>query len=52
MRAAIDGAAAYVWVLDGNARAIAFYERQRFRFDGQNKVEAVGLERRMTRSAS
>ena len=31
MRAAIDEAAAYLWVLDGNARAIAFYERQGFR---------------------
>jgi GNAT superfamily N-acetyltransferase len=43
MRAAIDEAAAYLWVLDGNGRAIAFYERQGFRFDGKTKIAAVGL---------
>lgn len=52
MREAIGQAGAYLWVLDGNARAIAFYERQGFRFDGQTEVEAEGLERRMTRSES
>lgn len=52
LQAAIDEAAAYLWVLDGNARAIAFYERQGFRFDGECKVEVVGLERRMMRSPS
>ena len=49
MRTAIGGAAAYLWVLDGNTRAIAFYPRQGFRFDGSTKTEAVGLERRMVR---
>ncbi len=50
--AAIGEAGAYLWVLDGNARAIAFYERQGFGFDGEIKVEAEGVERRMVRSAS
>ena len=47
--AALGAAPAYVWVLDGNERAIRFYERQDFRFDGTTKVEDVGLERRMVR---
>jgi GNAT superfamily N-acetyltransferase len=47
--AAIGDAPAYLWVLDGNDRAIAFYERQGFRFDGTTKPEDVGLERRMVR---
>ncbi|MFT4082762.1 MAG: GNAT family N-acetyltransferase [Nocardioides sp.] len=40
---------AYLWVLDGNSRAVAFYERQGFRFDGSSKTETVGIERRMVR---
>ena len=48
--AAIGPAAAYLWVLDGNLRAIAFYERQGFRFDGCTTSEQVGVERRMVRS--
>lgn len=52
MRAAIGETAAYLWVLDGNTRAIAFYERQGFHFDGKNKIEPVGLERRMVRGVS
>ncbi|MDT0203526.1 GNAT family N-acetyltransferase [Nocardioides sp. AE5] len=47
---AIGPAAAYLWVLDGNERAIAFYERQGFVFDGSSKVEPVGVERRMVRT--
>ena len=47
LTAAIGDADAYLWVLDGNARAIGFYERQGFRFDGATKPEDVGLERRM-----
>ena len=47
--AAIGGADAYLWVLDGNERAIRFYERQGFRVDGATKPEDVGLERRMVR---
>ncbi len=46
---AIGTAAAYLWVLDGNDRAIGFYERQGFRFDGSSKTEPVGVERRMVR---
>ena len=51
LEAAIGSADAYLWVLDGNARAIRFYERQRFRFDGVTKPDDVGLERRMVRRA-
>ena len=49
LEAAIGSAAAYLWVLDGNQRATAFYERQGFQFDGHTKVEPVGTERRMVR---
>lgn len=49
LQEAIGDADAYLWVLDGNERAIAFYERQGFRFDGTTKPEDVGLERRMVR---
>lgn len=49
LRAAIGDDPAYLWVLDGNRRAIDFYERQGFRFDGTNKTELVGVERRMIR---
>lgn len=45
----IGSSAAYLWVLDGNQRATAFYERQGFRFDGKTKVDPVGVERRMVR---
>ncbi|WP_328530797.1 GNAT family N-acetyltransferase [Nocardioides sp. NBC_00368] len=47
---AIGSSAAYLWVLDGNQRAIVFYERQGFRFDGETKAESVGLHRRMVRT--
>ena len=49
LNAAIGDADAYLWVLDGNARAIRFYERQGFRLDGATKPEDIGLERRMVR---
>ena len=49
LEAAIGDDSAYLWVLDGNHRAIEFYERQGFRFDGTNKTEPVGVERRMVR---
>lgn len=52
MEAAIGDKAAYLWVLDGNRRAIRFYERQGFSLDGRAKVEPVGVERRMVRGAS
>lgn len=49
LEAAIGDSPAYLWVLDGNARAIGFYERHGFAFDGATKPEDVGLERRMVR---
>jgi len=49
---AIGAAPAYLWVLDGNDRAIGFYQRQGFRFDGSSKIEPVGVERRMVRRGS
>lgn len=49
LETAIGDSAAYLWVLDGNQRATAFYERQGFRFDGETKVDPVGTERRMLR---
>ena len=40
LEAAIGDAPAYLWVVAANARAIAFYERHGFRFDGtQNHYE-------------
>ena len=48
---AIGDAPAYLWVLAGNARAISFYERHGFAFDGQVEQEAEGLHRRMVRGA-
>ena len=50
LKAAIGDEPAYLWVLDGNPRAIDFYERQGFRFDGTRKTEPVGVERRMVRT--
>ena len=49
LEAAIGSSPAYLWVLDRNARAIGFYERHGFAFDGATKPEDVGLERRMVR---
>jgi GNAT superfamily N-acetyltransferase len=46
---AIGDAPAYLWVLDGNARATRFYERHGFAFDGQVEEEPEGLHRRMVR---
>lgn len=40
LEAAIGDAPAYLWVVAANARAVAFYERHGFRFDGtQNHYE-------------
>jgi ribosomal protein S18 acetylase RimI-like enzyme len=47
---AIGDAPAYLWVLDGNTRAIRFYERHGFVFDGKVEEEREGLHRRMARS--
>lgn len=44
--------AAYLWVLDGNARAIHFYERQGFRLDGTREEQAEGLHVRMVRAGT
>lgn len=52
MKAAISNAAAYLWVLEGNASTIRFYERQGFRFDGKIKTDPLGVERRMVRRVS
>jgi ribosomal protein S18 acetylase RimI-like enzyme len=48
---AIGDRPAYLWVLDGNARAIRFYERHGFAFDGEVEEHAEGLHRRMVRAA-
>ncbi|MDR7251418.1 GNAT superfamily N-acetyltransferase [Nocardioides sp. BE266] len=52
LEAAIGDADAYLWVLDGNERAIRFYERQGFRFDGATKDSDARIERRMVRLAA
>jgi GNAT superfamily N-acetyltransferase len=49
LHAAIGDRPAYLWVLDGNARATRFYEREGFTFDGQVEQEPEGLHRRMVR---
>lgn len=47
--AAIGSAPAYLWVLEGNQRAIMFYEQHGFRWDGATKSEPFGVELRMVR---
>ncbi|BBA92475.1 hypothetical protein GUT189_07880 [Streptococcus ruminantium] len=34
-----------LWVLEGNVRAIAFYEKIGFRFDGVTKTVKLGVDR-------
>lgn len=46
---AIGDRPAYLWVLEGNARAIRFYERQGFALDGQVEDAPEGLHHRMVR---
>lgn len=52
LREAIGDRAAYLWVLAGNERAIAFYERQGFRLDGTQDEHDEGLHVRMVRSGT
>jgi GNAT superfamily N-acetyltransferase len=47
---AVGERAAYLWVVEGNQRAIGFYERQGFRLDGRTKDEPEGLHLRMVRT--
>ena len=47
--ASVGDRAAYLWVVEGNARAIRFYERQGFRLDGTVKEAPEGLHLRMVR---
>ena len=49
--AAVGDRSAYLWVLEGNDRAIRFYEGRGFRFDGTGKDEAEGRHLRMVRAA-
>jgi GNAT superfamily N-acetyltransferase len=49
--AAVGTRSAYLWVLEGNDRAIRFYERQGFRFDGTGQDEDEGRHLRMVRKA-
>jgi ribosomal protein S18 acetylase RimI-like enzyme len=53
MAAAVGDRAAYLWVLEGNERAIAFYRRHGFADDGGRKPDpATGVaEIRMSRTA-
>jgi GNAT superfamily N-acetyltransferase len=47
--AAVGDRSAYLWVLEGNSRAIRFYERQGFRLDGTGHDEPEGRHLRMVR---
>lgn len=51
MTAYLDPGPAYLWVLDGNERAIAFYRARGFDLDGATKPlgDDDGVELRMTR---
>ncbi|MFT4262109.1 MAG: GNAT family N-acetyltransferase [Nocardioides sp.] len=52
LAAALGDRPAFVWVLRGNDRAIGFYERHGFAFDGTEKVDELGLtDLRMRRPA-
>ncbi len=46
---AVGHRSACLWVLEGNDRAIRFYERQGFRFDGAGRDEPEGRHLRMVR---
>jgi GNAT superfamily N-acetyltransferase len=49
---ALGDRAGYLWVLAGNHRAIAFYERQGFRFDGTEDELDEGVHLRMVRAGT
>jgi GNAT superfamily N-acetyltransferase len=49
LASAVGDRSAYLWVLEGNDRAIGFYERQGFRLDGAGHEEAEGRHVRMVR---
>lgn len=49
---AIGDRAAYLWVLADNPRAIRFYERQGFRFDGTRDERDMGVHARMVRAGT
>ncbi len=49
---AIGDRAAYLWVLANNPRAIGFYERQGFRFDGTRDERDMGVHARMVRAGT
>jgi GNAT superfamily N-acetyltransferase len=51
LSAAVGDRSAYLWVLEGNERAIRFYERQGFAFDGAGEHEPEGRHLRMVRRA-
>jgi GNAT superfamily N-acetyltransferase len=48
--ASVGDRAAYLWVLAENPRAIRFYERQGFRFDGSREERDMGVQARMVRA--
>jgi GNAT superfamily N-acetyltransferase len=52
LETAVGDEPAYLWVLDGNRRAVRFYERHGFAFDGAVEEEDEGLHRRMTRGTA
>lgn len=49
---AVGDRACYLWVLAGNERAIRFYERQGFRFDGTEDELDEGVHLRMVRAGT
>ena len=49
LETAVGARPAYLWVLEGNARAIRFYQRQGFVLDGRAEDEPEGRHLRMSR---